>query len=414
MNRLREWCVRHPILLGALFVMLAGVGLLGTGHLNDRLTSIPIAEAKRGEFVDSMQLRGEMKALRSLSISAPAGAGDLLIVKLAADGSHVKKGDSVVEFDKTRTEQDLAQYKSALKAAQAEIEQTRAQARLTDEADLTAVSKAKYDLEAARLEAGKQEIISAIDGEKARLKVTDAEQKLKEAEQKLKSDRASSKATIANKVKAGEKAAFDARHALRSLNEMTLQSPSDGMVVLGQMWRPEGEAVFKPGDRAWAGAPIAEIPDASTLRVTARVDETERGRLLEGQTVSLQLEAIPDRQFTAHIEEISTTASMDFSAGWPFPRNFMLQAVVDQSDSRLRPGMSAQLNVIVDKVSNVVTIPVQAAFQKSGRTVVYVQHGSVFHEQEIEARRRSGNQILVGKGLSGGERLALADPTGKQ
>ena len=52
---------------------------------------------------------------------------------MAADGDHVKKADPVVEFDKTKTEQDLAQYKSALKSAQAEIDQARAQARLTEE-----------------------------------------------------------------------------------------------------------------------------------------------------------------------------------------------------------------------------------------------------------------------------------------
>jgi len=411
---LQELWKRRPILLGAGFILLGGAGVFGALHLTMRAPSLPTAEAKLGEFDDTLPMRGEVKALRSLSLSAPHGTGDLLIVKIATDGSQVKKGDPVVEFDKTRTEMDMAQNKSSLKSAQAEIDQARALARLTEEEDVTAVMKARYDLESARLEAGKQEIVSAIDGEKARLKVTDAEQKLREAEQKQKSDRAGSKAAIDNKVQSSKKASFDLQRAQHSMDEMTLRAPVDGMVSLLSVWHGDGMAQFKSGDRAWPGAPIAEIPDISTLRVSARVDETERGRLQPGQTVNVQLDAIPDRQLTGHIDQISAIATTDFSAGWPFPRDFNVQVLLDQNDQRIKPGMSAQLRVVVEKVPNALTIPAQAAFQKSGRTVVYVLRGSEFQEREIEVRRRSGDQILVGKGLNGGERVALRDPSVKE
>src|ERR1700686_4693965 len=300
-TRFQQLWQRRPALLTSLFLLLGGAAVLGAVHLINHPPAVPTAEVKRGEFVDSLQLRGEVKALRSLTISAPAEAGDLLIVKMAADGAQVKKGDPVVEFDKTRTEQDLAQYKSALKSAQAEIDQGRAQARLTEEEDVTAVMKTKYDVASANLEAGKQEIISAIDGEKARLKVTDTEQRLREAEQKQKSDRAASKATIESKIQASKKAVFDLRRAQRALGAMTLRAPADGMVSLLQVWHNGNVDAFKAGGRAWPGAPMAEIPDLSTIRGAARVDESERGRLQTGQAASVQLDAIPDRQFTGRI-----------------------------------------------------------------------------------------------------------------
>ena len=99
------------------------------------------------------------------------------IIRIAAEGTVVKPGDMVVEFDKTKTEQDLAQDKSALKSAEAGIEQARAQARLAEEEDKTAVLKARYDVEAAKLEASKQEIVSKIEGEEANLKLADARAK---------------------------------------------------------------------------------------------------------------------------------------------------------------------------------------------------------------------------------------------
>jgi HlyD family secretion protein len=412
-TRMRELWIRRKLIIVVVVLFVSG-GVLGAVRYSNRSPSILTFDVTPGEFIDSIQLRGEIKALKSVTISAPAEAGDLQIVKIVADGTQVKQGDVVVEFDKTKTEQDLAQYRSTLKSAQAEIEQVRAQARLTEEENLTAVMKARFDVETAKLDASKQEIVSKIDGAEANLKVADAEQKLHEVEEKLKADRAVNKATLDSKTEASKKAAYDVQRAEHALTKMTLQAPSTGMISLVPIWHPSGDAPFKPGDRAWPGAPIAELPDVSTLRVSARADETERGRLALKQPVSAQLDAIPDRQFTGYIEQISTIATIDFSAGWPIPRNFNLEIALDQTDARLKPGMTTQLTVVVDRVPNALTIPVQASFQKSGRTVAYVWDGSKFQEHGIEVGRRNRDRILVAKGLQSGDRVALKDPSLKE
>jgi HlyD family secretion protein len=400
---------------GLTVLLLTGSGaVLGAVRYSSRSPEVPTFDVKRGEFLDSVEFRGEVKALKSLTISAPAGAGDLQIVKIASDGAMVKKGDVVVQFDSTRTEQDLAQDRSVLKSAVAEIEQARAQARLTEEEDVTAVMKARFDVETAKLDAGKQEIVSKIEGAEADLKVADAQQKLHEVEEKLKADRAVDQATIESKVEASKKAAYDVQRAEHSLTEMILPAPASGMISLVSLWHPGGESPFKPGDRAWPGAPIAELPDVSTLRISARADETERGRLALNETVNMLLDAIPDRQFTGKIVQISTIATIDFSAGWPVPRNFDLLIAIDQSDPRLKPGMTSQLTIIVDRVSDSLTIPVEACFQKSGRNVVYVRQGSRFQERIVEVGRRSRDRLLIARGLSSGDRVALQDPTVKE
>lgn len=412
--RMRQfWIRRKAIVVAAALLVGSGV-VLGAVRFSTRSPEVPTWDVKRGEFVDSVQFRGEIKAMKSVTISAPAEAGDLQIVKIVADGTQVKQGDVVVEFDHTKTEQDLAQDRSVLKSAQAEIEQARAQARLTEEEDVTAVMKARFDVETAQLDAGKQEIVSRIEGAEAKLKVADSAQKLHEVEEKLSSDKAVNKATIESKIQASKKAAYDVQRAENALTQMTLHAPSAGLISLVPLWRPGGESPFKPGDRAWPGAPIAELPDVSTLRVSTRADETERGRLALGETVNAQLDAIPDRQFTGKIEQISTIATIDFSAGWPIPRNFNLQIALDQTDSRLRPGMTAQLTVIVDRVPNALTIPVEASFQRSGKTIAYVWESSKFQERVIQVGRRSRDRILIASGLRPGDRVAMKDPTAKE
>ena len=150
---------------------------------------------------------------------------------------------------------------------------------MTEEQGLTAVMKARFDVESAKLDAGKQEIVSEIEGSEAKLKVADSEQKLREVEAKLRSDRAAGQATINNKVEASKKAAFDVQRAERALSRMTLRAPSAGAISLVTVWHAESESPFKPGDQVWPGAPIAELPDPSILTISARVDEIERGRL---------------------------------------------------------------------------------------------------------------------------------------
>jgi HlyD family secretion protein len=394
--------------IAAILVVGSGV-VYGVARFSKHSPDAPSFEVKRGEFLDVIQFRGEIKATKSVTISAPPDAGDLEILKIVANGTQVKQGDVIVEFDKSKTEQDMAQYQSTLKSAQAEIDQTHAQAILKEEEDVTAVMKAEFDVSSAKLEASKKEIVSKIEGDEANLKMADAEQKLHEAQEQLKSDRATNKGSVESKKQASKKADYDVHTAERSLATMSLRAPSAGVVSLISVWHQSGDEVpFKPGERAWPGAPIAEIPDASSLRVSARVDETERGRLALKQPVTVQLDAIPDRQFTGNLEQIGTIATSDFS------RNFNLQIVLDEKDTRLKPGMTANATVVVDRVPDAITIPVQAMFQKSGQTVAYVWNGSAFREQAIALGRTSRDRILVTSGLNPGDRVALRDPTVKE
>lgn len=409
-NALRRLSLPVRICAVTAVLLLSGGAVYGVVHYSKHSPTEPIFEVRRGEFLDVIQIRGQIKATKSVTLAAPSDAGELQILKIAANGTYVKPGDVVVEFDKSKTEQDMAQDQSTLKSADAEIEQTRAQAVLKEEEDATAVTKAKFAVDSARLDASKQEIVSKIEGDEANLKVADAVQKLHEAEEQLKADHATNQGQVHSKRQASRKADYDFKIAQHSLASMSLRAPSAGIVSLISVWHNGDETPMKAGERAWPGAPLAEIPDASYLRVTARVDETERGRLSLHQPVTVQLDAIPDRQFTGRLEQIGTIATMDFTAGWPIPRNFNLQIALDQNDPRLKPGMTANATIVVDRIPDAITIPTQAMFQKSGETIAYVWDGSNFREQSIQVSRTSRDRVLVIGGLRAGDRIATKDP----
>jgi RND family efflux transporter MFP subunit len=262
------------------------------------------------------------------------------------------------------------------------------------------------------MDASKQEILSVIEGEQAKLKVVDAEETLKAAEAKLNADRASAAADLASKEEKLSQTKFQVQQDERSLASLTVRAPLDGVVALQNHWQPQGGPTpFKPGDRAWPGAAIAELPDPSSLKISARVEEAERGQLKVGQTTEVHVDAVPDRSLEGKVDVISPTASLDFNGGWPIPRNFSVDVTLSQSDPRLTPGMSATVRVAVAKIPDGIVIPASAVFRKAGRNVAYVQRGSKFEETPVEVSRRNTEEVLLAKGLQPGERIALRDPT---
>ena len=413
MSRIAKFVVVHRWASAAALVVLLG-GVFGIAHLTQADTRMPTAEVKRGEFVENLPVRGEIKAQRSIVLTAPSGVGQVQIIRMAKTGDPVKQGDVVVRFDSTTLQNQLETRSSELKQAEREIDGAIAQAHMTEEQDATDTAKAKFDVERARLDASKQEILSQIDGEKARLALADAEQALREAEQKQKANKAADAATIASTRLKQQKALFDVNQSKNNLTKMELKAPVSGIATVLTHWMGPGQQVeWRTGDNVWPGAGVMELPDMSTIQVAARVDEIDRGRLHVGQRVRIRVDAVPDSEFTGEISEISPMAKSDFS-GWPIVRNFDIRMKLDKPDSRLKPGMSASARIAVDTIKDAIIIPAEASFQKSGRTVAYVVHGSGFEERVIEVARRSGNQLAVAKGLKAGERVYTKDPTVQQ
>jgi HlyD family secretion protein len=400
---------RKPVIAGV--ALLLFVLLWGVIRLASRTPKIPMAEVQRKEFVDYLQIRGDVKATRSVTIAAAMGAGELQIVKLVPNGTAVKRGDVLVIFDTTTLKQTIAQDQSALNVSEAEIRQARASAQIKEEQNLTSVMKARYDVDRARMDASKQEILSAIESEKAKLKLADVEQKLNEAEAKLKADRSAVSSDISSRQQKRDQAAFQFKQDQRSLDALILRAPLDGTVGVLSHWTPNGPSAFKEGDRAWPGAGVVELPDPSTLKVVARIEEAERGQLRQGQSTSIRIDAIPNGTFTGSIASISAVASLDFSGGWPIQRNFTVEVVLDSKDSRLSPNISANVRVVVNRFPDAIVIPSTAVYRKSGRAVAYVRHGSEFKETPIDVARRSGDETLVTNGLQPGQQVALKDPS---
>jgi len=390
-------------------VAIAGVsGAFGRGTT----VEVPTTAVTKGEFVDYLQVRGEVKAVRSVPLTVPTtGGGDLQILQLAKNGMNIKRGDVVVRFDPMTVERTLNDRRSDFKQAEEEIAKTRAQYRIQEQQAQTDLTKARYDVRRAELDTVPHEFLSRMEREQKMLALADSKARRTENEQKLKALGDIEKAELASKIEKRDKARFDMEHAERQLGGLEIASPVDGVVSIMPNWRsccPPPD--FKAGDRAWPGQVIAEVPDLSTLRVTARLEEAERGRMQPGQRVVVRADAVPDKELVGKIGDISALARVDFS-NWPPQRNFNMIVELDQMDPRLRPGMNTTVRVAVDRVADAVLIPARAVFEKDGRSVAYVQRTrGGWDERLVQIARRGQEQHIVREGVQPGERVALKDP----
>ena len=389
---------------------VAAYRLTGTTEVD-----VPVAKARRADFVISVRARGEIKSTRSVILTAPQ-VPDTRIVKLIESGRPVRKGEVVVEFDAAQQEQNVLERTTTVRTADSEIVQTKATHTIENEADSMNLMTAQYNVERAKLEASKAEIVSEIDGAKNRIQVGVSEGEQKQVETSIESRKVSHEADLARLSQKKDKTLRDVAQAKDYLSKMVIIAPIDGIVNVLPNFRSGGSfgqspPGFKEGDRAWTGAAIAEIPDLSEMRMELKLEEVDRGKMKLGELVRIRVDAIPEKEFTANLDWISPIAALIFKGFGSSDKVFPCRATLKNLDPRLRPGMSASAEIIIEREPNALLIPSRASFLLKGKPAVYVQKGQQFSTRTIEVGRRNEEDLVVLGGLKEGELVTLESPT---
>lgn len=399
------------IRLGAIALLIVGSAFAWKqyGHKRETL-DLPTAPARLGEFAVTIRSRGSLTARRSIQVIAPVGVQDLQIVWLAPSGSEVKEGQPVVRFDRSHLDQDMVEKRAALRQAQATLDQGEAQAHMTADQDKVDLASARYQMEKARLEASKQAIVSVSDGQKSAIDLKVAQEKvtLQDSITNLHTKSADAKNASARRLR--DEAQAELARTQELLRLMELKSPLNGIVNYlsntSQGWN--NAQPFKAGDHVSSGAAIAEIPDLSTLEMEIKVEETDRGRIAEGDFALVHVDAFPEKVFNARLRSISPLTEQSFEE-WPPIATFRAFAKIDPPDPRLRPGMNAAADIVETKLPNAISIPAKAIFTSQGQPVVYVKADRVYKKTPIKVRARNTDEAAV-EGLSPGSMVALIDP----
>jgi RND family efflux transporter MFP subunit len=406
---------RRKIISWTIGLLLCGGGVFAAYRYSATTeVEVPVARVRRADFIISVRTRGDIRSARSMILKAPQ-VPQLRIVHLAEPGRPVKKGDVVVEFDAVQQEQNVIERTTSVRSAEGNITQTKATHKMDDEQDAMSKMSSEYDVERAKLEASKAEILSAIEGAKNRIQVGVTEGDLKKVKASINAHQVGHEADLGRLNQAYDNAVRNLNLSQSYLGMMQLRAPIDGIVNVLPNFRFGGSAgqslpPFKEGDNVWTGAEIAEIPDLSQMYVDLKLDEVDRGKLQLGQSVRVRVDAIPDKEFTAELDWVSPIAALIFKGGTTAEKTFPARATLQNLDDRLRPGMSSTSEIIIEREPNTLLIPARASFTKDGRPAVYVQIGKQFAVRPIEVGKRNDEDMIVTSGLKEGEMVTLESP----
>ncbi len=258
-------------ILAVVIVVGVSVAVAAALRRDTGSSSLPTALAARTTFVDFLQLRGEIRPVRSIVLTAPSSGTDLQIVELATNGAKVAAGDVVVTFDPTVQQRTRETKQSELKQAESEIDRTEAEQRRRVASAQSELDEAKKALERARLELQGNELRARIEAEKFVIAVSDAEEHVRELETKVDGERMAAQADVAIARQKRDKAQFDVRETERIIASLQVRAPIAGSISLLPNFRAGGPGMrnapeFKRGDRAWFGAQIAELPERHLRR----------------------------------------------------------------------------------------------------------------------------------------------------
>ncbi|MEO8596681.1 MAG: efflux RND transporter periplasmic adaptor subunit [Candidatus Solibacter sp.] len=373
---------------------------------------LPSAPARQGDFLVLIRCRGEIQAERSMQVYTPM-VPNLRIAWLSPPGQSVKEGETIVKFDSSSATQQLQQKDAALRQAQATLDQAAAQSQITSEQDKTELADANFSVERARLEASKQDIVSRLQGEISKIDYGVSQQKLKVQEATVDLHAASDRSRLASLTRLRDQAKAEVELTKARIDQMELRSPITGFLIFqsnySQGWM--NAKPFKVGDNVYAGMVLAEMPDLATLRMDAKVEEIDRGRVSANQEVRVRVDSLPELTFNATIKQISLLAEANNE--YPPVRNFRAYAAIPKPDHRLRPGMNGGMDIIVNRIPNAISIPAKALFTQAGKPIVYVAESGHYRAVSVEVLARNPDEVAI-SGIPAGAMVALVNPEKKE
>lgn len=316
------------------------------------LVGLPAAAAGHGYAQSAapppgtLRLHGLVEPVRSQPIAAPrlrGTPGQLIIVRLAKGGSRVKRGELLVEFDRTTQIKASRDREYEYRDLLSQIDKKKAE-QLIDKAQRTSdFAVAENALRRAELDILGAELLPGVTQEKNQQTLEEARAKVVQLRKTndLKDRAAAADLRMLEIQRDRARNAWE--YARSNADKMRITAPMDGLVVLKSIWKQGTMGEVQEGEEVRAGIPILDVVDPTTMRVRANVNQADAAYLTPGSTVKVTLDSYPVRPFSGKIEYVSPVAITSTMS--QRVRTFLAVFSVDGTDEHLLPDLAAAVDV---------------------------------------------------------------------
>lgn len=322
--------MKRWILIGGAVVVLGAIVVVNLKKNDTPSVSAKLGAVERRNLTSSISAPGRIRAVSSVDISAEVPGR---VVELAvAEGDSVRAGDLLLRLDD-------AQYRSRVEQAGAAVKSARAGLVLS-EARLR-----QLDKDRARLAAMAEKNLASAEA----LEKVQTEYEVQQADvDARRQETARMEAALA-----------DARD---NLDKTVYRAPANGIV--SRLNVEQGEIVIT-GTMNNPGTVILTIADLSFMEVEAEVDETDVVNVRPGQPAKITVDAIPDTTFAGRVATVGNSGRQATGASTEEVVNFEVKVRFDSPDPRLKPGMTADVEVETETREQVMAVPIQAVVARS-------------------------------------------------
>lgn len=262
----------------------------------------------------------------------------MTLMTLAPNGSEVREGDVVAEFDRTKQLDDAREAKAKFEDLIHQVKQKAAQNRSEAEKRLSDIDQAEGDLAKAEIQLKKGPVLNEIERLKNEEKARMARDRVASLQKvhELRNRTEAAALRVLELQRDRQKVALE--RSENNMQKLVIKAPIGGMVALETVWRSGSIGHPQEGDQLWNGQPILKIFDPAEMEVQVWVGEPDGAVLREGAVATVFLDAYPEAKYSAHYVSSSPVATSPM--GTPI-KNFLARFRLEGHDRRLLPDLSA-------------------------------------------------------------------------
>lgn len=391
----------------AIFLLFFGI-LLGACKKQET-QQVPVGKVTKGTIYLDLYEEGEIEAIKSINIVAPLISwryGNLKITELVKDGQEVKAGDTLIVFDPSEVLKGIVEAESSLEIQLAELNKMKAQ----------------QQSELEELRAGYEVARISHEISKIRFESAGYESDIKKKEIQLNLDKANialerAKEQIDNRIKIQHEeikqknltiTQFQSRlvEAQETLQKLSVVTPSSGIAIISRNWSSNNK--FQIGDQCWGGFPIIQLPDLSSLKAIVKINEVDIAKISKGLNVEIRPDAFSDNVFSGTVNSIANLAVNKEQSSKI--KVFPVEILLNETHKNLLPGLTVSCRIIMDKIENVLYIPLDALQVEGDKNFVFKKSGKSYDKVEVETGQNNTDYVVIVSGLKEGDEIALVNP----
>jgi HlyD family secretion protein len=359
-----------------------------------------LAKAREDSKLQEIQNREEL-----LAAALRVEKSDLELKDVQQGKGRVKEEEAAQTV--TNAERELAKAETAL----ADLRPLLAEGFITRtelERAEQQVARSREELELARRKRDAlQSFGRPLELSQARSDAQSSKETLRQLESASAYRMAQKQAAIASAQSRIQEAAARLELAKQQLARCEVRAEVPGIVVYKDVFFGSEQRKPQVGDQVWANQPLIILPDVQKMVVETRVRETDIHKVERNQKVSVRVEAYPDLRLTGAVTLVGTLAQEEKERrGTKF---FSVTVQLNESEPRLRPGMTARVEIEVEERKRALYVPLDAVFERDGRSVVYPAARRP-RPREVVLGPSNADFVVIEKGLARGERVLLRDP----